>query len=369
MKKKKLFPLWLSILLDIVIAAVYILGFYKIYYLSPRELESSQIKTVQSATASPGTTTDATTGTDANTTETDNSAEADNSTATNSGADTSTDSDTGSDTNSSGTGATSGTTEDLAVKYADHFTDTVVSTDTSYSSPGISVSVDKYTTGSGNDTVTYYVADIYVADITSIQSGFADNTYGVGYTDTVLNMDESLGAILAMNGDYYGNGGNGIVIRNGEVYRTSTSDSDVCVLYYDGTMKTFSADEFDVDQAIADGAWQAWCFGPELLDEAGNSMTDFTADGHVSQINPRSAIGYYEPGHYCMVVVDGRQNGYSKGMTLSSLSSLFEELGCTAAYNMDGGKSSQMTFNDGVVNQPSDGGREVSDSILIKEVE
>jgi glycosyltransferase involved in cell wall biosynthesis len=39
------------------------------------------------------------------------------------------------------------------------------------------------------------------------------------------------------------------------------------------------------------------------------------------------------------------------------------------AYNMDGGKSSVMTFADAIVNQPSDGGREVSDSILIKEVE
>jgi exopolysaccharide biosynthesis protein len=182
-------------------------------------------------------------------------------------------------------------------------------------------------------------------------------------------MDESLNAILAMNGDYYGNGGDGVVIRNGEVFRTSTSSSDVCVLYYDGTMKTFSAEEFDVDQAIKDGAWQAWCFGPELLNASGNSMTKFTAKGHISGINPRSAIGYYEPGHYCMIVVDGRQSGYSEGMTLTQLSELFEDLGCAAAYNMDGGKSSVMTFADAVVNQPSDGGREVSDSILIKEVE
>jgi exopolysaccharide biosynthesis protein len=35
--------------------------------------------------------------------------------------------------------------------------------------------------------------------------------------------------------------------------------------------------------------------------------------------NPRSAIGYYEPGHYCFIVVDGRQNGYSDGMTLDEL--------------------------------------------------
>jgi exopolysaccharide biosynthesis protein len=171
-----------------------------------------------------------------------------------------------------------------------------------------------------------------------------------------------------MNGDYYGNGGNGVVIRNGEVFRSNTNGSDVCVLYYDGTMKTYSSQEFDVDQAIKDGAWQAWSFGPALLDDNGNSKTDFIADGHVMEVNPRSAIGYYEPGHYCMVVVDGRQSGYSSGMTLSGLSELFHKLGCTAAYNLDGGKSSAMTFDDSLVNQPSQGGREVSDCIMIKEI-
>lgn len=338
MKKKKLMPVWLVVLLDIILIATYTIGFYGLYYLAPRQLKSTSVQTIQKvATVSP-------------------------SVSAGTGSASQEDIQTTDPTQS--TGLT--TSEDLASKFAEHFTDTVVSTSTSYSSPDTSITVEKYTQGEGNDIVTYYIADIYVANIESIQSGFADDTYGVGYTDTVLEMDESLDAVLAMNGDYYGNGGNGVVIRNGEVYRTSTSGSDVCVLYYDGTMKTYSADEFDVDQVIAEGAWQAWSFGPELLDESGNSMTVFTSDNHIRKINPRSALGYYEPGHYCMVVVDGRQSGYSVGMTLTELSSLFEDLGCTAAYNMDGGKSSSMTFDDIEVNQPCDGGREVSDCIFIK---
>ncbi|MGB8452147.1 MAG: phosphodiester glycosidase family protein [Anaerocolumna sp.] len=181
-------------------------------------------------------------------------------------------------------------------------------------------------------------------------------------------MDDSYNAILAINGDYYGNGGNGVVIRNGEVYRKTKSDEDVCVLYYDGTMKTYSADEFDVDRAIADGAYQAWSFGPELLSDTGSSMTGFTTNSHIKEVNPRSAIGYYEPGHYALVVVDGRQSGYSIGLSLTQFPDLFEKLGCTSAYNLDGGKSSEMSFNDALVNQPSGGGREVSDCIMIKEV-
>lgn len=326
-RKKRVLPLWLLLVIDLAFSGLYVGGFYTLYYLTPRTLTSSKVTTVN------------------------------NQTTTNASIDETVSSQTITDTTS------------WAEKFADKFTDTVVTTNTSYSSSDISVTVQKYTTGSGSDTVTYYVADIYVANIECLQSGFADDTYGVGYTQDVLDMDSDLNAILAINGDYYGNGSDGVVIRNGEVYRSDTNGSDVCVLYYDGTMKTYSADEFDVDQAIADGAYQAWCFGPELLSDTGSALTSFTTDGHVSEINPRSAIGYHEPGHYCLVVVDGRQSGYSKGMTLSELSSLFESLGCSAAYNLDGGKSSEMTFNDSYVNQPAGGGRSVSDCIYLKEVE
>lgn len=332
MSKRKKAPKFAYVILDLVLIAVYVLGFYGLNYLLPRELESESITTTITTTADSGSNDETT----ADATEPD--------------------SESGSDSS------------DWSEKFADYFTDSIVATSNSYSSSDISITIEKYTTGSGSDIVTYYVADIYIANIECFQSGFADDTYGVGYTDYLLDMDEQFSAVLAMNGDYYGNGSSGVVIRNGEVYRSSTNGSDVCVLYYDGTMVTYSANEFDVDEAIANGAWQAWCFGPGLLDDSGGSMTSFTANSHVSSSNPRSAIGYYEPGHYCMVLVDGRQSGYSSGMTLSELSALFEDLGCTAAYNLDGGKSSSMSFDDDLVNQPVDGGREVSDCIFITEV-
>ena len=67
-----------------------------------------------------------------------------------------------------------------------------------------------------------------------------------------------------------------------------------------------------------------------------------------------------------MVVVDGR--GESAGFTLPDLSQLFYDLGCTAAYNLDGGNSSIMVWNNAVINEPSGGGRESSDALLITEV-
>lgn len=69
--------------------------------------------------------------------------------------------------------------------------------------------------------------------------------------------------------------------------------------------------------------------------------------------HPRTALGYYSPGHYCFVVVDGRQSGYSSGILLKDLGTLMEQLGCTLAYNFDGGASSQMVVNNALLNRPS----------------
>ena len=252
----------------------------------------------------------------------------------------------------------------ISEKFADKYTDTVVVTENSYSSPDIAITVSEET--SANGRVTYYLADIYVRDITCFQSALARNTYGSGYRDSVSDMAALSNALLAVNGDYYGNTSEGVVIRNGVIYRANRTNCDVCVLYYDGSMRVMPGDSFSAEDAIADGAWQAWTFGPALLDTDGSALTGFSSTGRIISANPRTAIGYYEPGHYCMVVVDGR--GESAGMTLPELSQLFSDLGCAAAYNLDGGNSSVMVWQDAVINDPSGGGRESSDALLIAEV-
>ena len=250
----------------------------------------------------------------------------------------------------------------LAKKFADRFTESVTVTENSYTSPDISITVNEVNEGN----LTYYIADIYVRDITCFRTALANDTYGSGFRDSIEDMAILNNALLAVNGDYYGNTNEGVVIRNGMIYRANPTDCDVCVLYYDGTMKVMNGASFDLEQAIEDGAWQAWTFGPALLDTDGQPITAFSSTGRIISANPRTAIGYYEPGHYCLVVVDGR--GESAGITLPELSRLFYDLGCTAAYNLDGGNSSIMVWGNEVINNPSGGGRESSDALLIAEV-
>ena len=256
----------------------------------------------------------------------------------------------------------SNTTTGWGEAFADKFTNgEVIETETSYKSKNVNVSMTKVE----ESGVTYYIQDIYVRNIENLKSAFADDTYGKAITDSVLDMAVENDAVSAINGDYYGVESSGVVIRNGVLYRDN-ANADVLVLYDDGTMKAFSADEFDADVEMENGAYQAWNFGPVLVED-GTAITGFSS--RISAENPRTAIGYVEPGHYIFVTVDGRQAGYSSGMTLKELASVMQELGCQVAYNLDGGQTSTMTFGDEIANQPYKGGRLTSDIIYISDGE
>ena len=156
----------------------------------------------------------------------------------------------------------------------------------------------------------------------------------------------------------------GVVVRNGIMCRDKMYDSDLLVLNYDGTMQTYSPEEFDVEKIEAEGVWQVWTFGPELLSD-GQPMTEFNTTSRIAAGNPRTAVGYYEPGHYCFVVSDGRTPQPTDGFTMEELSQLMYDMGCKVAYNMDGGKSSEMVFLGKTLNEPYQGGRDTSDIIYI----
>lgn len=82
-------------------------------------------------------------------------------------------------------------------------------------------------------------------------------------------------------------------------------------------------------------------------------------DSTVTTRHPRSALGFDDTGKWLLLlVVDGRQPGYSEGISLFELATLLKGKGCTQSINLDGGGSSIMLIqgNDGqihTVNRPS----------------
>ncbi|WP_379160640.1 phosphodiester glycosidase family protein [Paenibacillus sp. sgz5001063] len=268
------------------------------------------------------------------------------------------------------TAAGSGTTATTAAAEV-HTT----SDDWNYSSDDVQIQIDQVQTGSGSDQITYFVADVVLKNASSLRSAFADNSFGTNITEDTSEIASSNHAIFAINGDYYGFRDNGVIIRNGTVYRDDPV-RDAMALFDDGTMQTYNEEEVSSSDLLAQGATNTLSFGPILIQD-GKIVSDFSnvkidtnfGNRSIQNANPRTAIGMIAPNHYVFVVVDGRSEGYSRGMTLTELANLMSDLGATEAYNLDGGGSSTMYFNGRVVNNPQGKNQErgVSDILYITE--
>ena len=224
-----------------------------------------------------------------------------------------------------------------------------------------------------------YVYDIYVRNIENFYT-VADKATSVENLMEKAETDLGCTVVGAVNGDYWSNSNHcRVAVRNGILLREpSKVDSDLCVLYRDGTMRTYQSSDFDWAAVDAAGPWQVWDFGPALLDENGNPYSSFEPRYYdknlITNTHPRMAVGYHQPGHYTLLSVDGRkkdENGnYIYGCSIPSLAQYMKELGCTVAYNLDGGDSAQAYANGDPIRQAEgrDTQRVISDILCVGEV-
>ena len=224
--------------------------------------------------------------------------------------------------------------------------------DRSYSDGNISITLTEY---NQHDT-RIYVAEVTVSSAQYVKAAFANDTYGKNITESTSAMAASHNAILAVNGDYYGAQERGYVIRNGIVYRDTADDADVLCIYADGTLGIVSDRQYSAQELVDMGVWQAFSFGPALVEDGEITVGRNDEVGMGRASNPRTAVGMIDANHFLFVVSDGRTDE-SEGLSLYELAQFMQSLGATTAYNLDGGGSSTMYFNGQVVNNPTSGGR------------
>ena len=78
----------------------------------------------------------------------------------------------------------------------------------------------------------------------------------------------------------------------------------------------------------------------------------FSPTTHNNVRHPRSAVALTHDGRVLMVTVDGRQPGYSAGMTMHELSHFLRTLGAHDGLSLDGGGSSQFVTDGVLRNRP-----------------
>ena len=238
---------------------------------------------------------------------------------------------------------------------AEQATTAPISTDTEYHDDQIDIVL----TTMRVENTTVYVADVQIADISLLKTALAGNTYARNLTETTSVQAANAGAILAINGDYYGAQERGYVLRNGVLYRASAqSGTDALVIGADGNFRIITEGKTSADTLVREGAWQVLTFGPALVKDGQVTVSSSDEVGRAMTSNPRTAIGQISEEHYLLVVSDGRTKE-STGLSLRQLAELMQSLGAQIAYNLDGGGSSTMVFQGRVVNNPTTNGRSI----------
>ncbi|HPF87609.1 MAG TPA: phosphodiester glycosidase family protein [Candidatus Limiplasma sp.] len=230
------------------------------------------------------------------------------------------------------------------------------------------IAIDKVS----EDGITYFVADVQLADAAGFKTALSGGT-AYGDLEQVSDMARQNNAILAINGDDYATQKYGTIIRNGTLIRANATTRNMLIVDQNGDMSVLSDRKGEnpktlSQKLISQNVMQTFEFGPELVRDG--EAVDFNRAFDVistssTRREPRTAIGQIDTLHYIIIVADGRQEGYSVGMTLPELQQLFIQYGAQTAMNLDGGGSSELWFLGDVLNRPAGGEeRYISDIIF-----
>lgn len=242
---------------------------------------------------------------------------------------------------------------------------------TSYESDTIRITIDRWCYAFNRTSLRFFVANVYVNDPAQLHTAFAGEQYSKDNAEATSAIAERHDAILAFNGDYYNyKDKNGLIIRDGVLYRDEASTRDQLLVMSDGTFVALPSGTYTAGEGqkyIDEGVVQSFSFGPLLVNdgEAVELPSKYIISTKDTIREPRTAIGQVDANHYVVIVADGRRDGWSdKGMTLQELQKVFVEQGCKVAYNLDGGGSATMIMGGERVNKTS-GSRERNVSDIV----
>ncbi len=150
-------------------------------------------------------------------------------------------------------------------------------------------------------------------------------------------------AVFALTGDYFtfGYNADGLQIRRGRVHKEEKDEMGFG-FYPDGSMRIIDPNKVTAQELLSQGVNDSWVFGPTLI-ENGEALDIHKHPLAYNDVTMRSVMASICPYHHV-----GAAYGYS---TLAQVVEDLLSCGCTVAYNLDGGRSSMLTFMGKAVNK------------------
>ena len=232
-----------------------------------------------------------------------------------------------------------------------------------YISRDLRVDIERFSGKVSNKKAVWFVADIRAADGV-VFSAFPESAEKPGAKSRPEYIAQKNRVVYAQNGDLWTwrteeKRYPGLIIRGGKVIKNQTYKAccgampplDELSVYEDGRFEVRHPGEMSAEEYLARGARDVFAFGPILIRDG---VIDGRLDKEYLSLQPRSAIGMVDPGHYVGILAEGRTKRSSHGTGLKFLAEILLERGCTQAFNLDGGQTAAMVFmGELVMNEPT----------------
>lgn len=227
--------------------------------------------------------------------------------------------------------------------------------------------------GKDGKKIESFVVDVDVHNPSvSIEAGTPNDGTAYGLQPVRKQAEAANGdnhkVVAAVNADFYNMATgepNGIVYKDGQAVKSQNGNWRFFGMTKSGEAVIGSATEYD---AMKDQLQEALGGNAILVKSGQIYQTPQTG----ADKEPRTAVGIKADGDVFFVVIDGRQEPYSTGISMPDLAQLMIDLGAVDALNLDGGGSSTFLTRElggdqfELDNKPSDRSeRSVANSWLI----
>lgn len=211
------------------------------------------------------------------------------------------------------------------------------------------------------------LAEVKIADGSQFRRKLAEDTYGSSVQLYATELAGAANAVLAANADFYAFRQIGVTVYQRQLFRNDGEKLDTCFITSGGDMLFSRAGELTgdaaVQQYIADNdVLFSLSFGPVLVDNGEVQQCDGYPIGEMDLEYSRAGIGMTDELHYLLMTVnhtDGRPRA-----RVNEFARFMAAKGCVKAYNLDGGQTSEIVFQNEPVNHVDFGyERTVSDII------
>lgn len=265
-----------------------------------------------------------------------------------------------------------------------------------YEDPTLSVHITKGRV-KGKFGCDYWVATVKIQDASQLRTASKSGFNYDNITMDAMRLAKRQNAVLAVNGDYYCYTGKGLILRQGKSYLDIlTGDMDVLLIDEDGdfhvmhkpkkdsvkyqaysaagnrgngnvvyTDKKSGQKYYKVYEINGKKVLNAFYFGPILVENGKVNSKLPAKDGDYlrsKERKQRMAIAQVGPLEYkCICCAPPKNN--NDGMDLKTFANLVAKQHVQTAYNLDGGYSSYMIFNNKQVNNVANDNRQLVDII------